>query len=610
MPYTIDDYLQTPAPYEEAYAYHGNPFEYSQKVEQMARDARQAGFNGFKKMLAKYTEGLKAAAFGIYLNNATEFTGQPLEIDAGDWTADDFGVRRGHGVEEEACCHPIMPVERLINIDSGAEKLRLWYARSRRPREVIVEKSLLASPQKIIALADLGIAVNSENAKTLIQWLHDAENKNYELIPERKSVSRLGYIPEEGFSPYVDGLIFDGDANYRPIFEAVSVKGSLGGWLKSIQAIRESSVMARIVLAASFASPLVSVVGALPFFVHLWGGESGTGKTVALMIAASVWGNPEPGRYIQTFNSTRVGQEKLAAFLNHLPVLIDELQLTRNARGKPEFDVYSLAEGVGRTRGTRTGGIERTPTWRNCIITTGETPITGAGAAAGAVNRVIEIECTSSAKVVENGHETAAAVKKDYGYAGREFVERLYEDASAQEFARTLYKEAFRSLSDSDTTEKQAMAAAVIYAADRLATEWIFRDGRALELDEISGFLASKAAVSTGDRGYRYMCDWAAQNANRLQGTAEQGDVYGMICGDWVWIIGSVFRRAAEDAGYSSSALLSYLRERGLIETRGRAMTRCKRINGVKVECVCMKLIGENDEEICSEVGEYEQDFL
>lgn len=53
---------------------------------------------------------------------------------------------------------------------------------------------------------------------------------------------------------------------------------------------------------------------------------------------------------------------------------------------------------------------------------------------------------------------------------------------------------------------------------------------------------------------------------------------------------------AAEMAGFSPAALLSYLKENGLIETRGRAMTCSRRVNGVRTECVCLKvdLGGEN----------------
>ena len=90
------------------------------------------------------------------------------------------------------------------------------------------------------------------------------------------------------------------------------------------------------------------------------------------------------------------------------------------------------------------------------------------------------------------------------------------------------------------------------------------------------------------------MCDWVTRNSTHLQANVEHGDVYGLLDGDWVYIIGSTFRSAASDGGFSPSSLLSWMRERGLIQTRGRAMTKNKRINGIATECVCMCIDAEN----------------
>ena len=103
------------------------------------------------------------------------------------------------------------------------------------------------------------------------------------------------------------------------------------------------------------------------------------------MVAASVWGDPAIGSYVKTFDGTVVGMEKTAAFLNNLPLCLDELQLAKDARGRTQFDVYKLAQGVGRTRGNRAGGVDLTPTWRNCILTTGESPLTGTASGAGKI---------------------------------------------------------------------------------------------------------------------------------------------------------------------------------------------------------------------------------
>lgn len=53
---------------------------------------------------------------------------------------------------------------------------------------------------------------------------------------------------------------------------------------------------------------------------------------------------------------------------------------------------------------------------------------------------------------------------------------------------KELYEKNYEACLKNNTTEKQAMAAAIIVTADALATEWIFKDGRALTVEEISEF--------------------------------------------------------------------------------------------------------------------------
>mgnify|MGYP005803319067 CR=1 FL=1 len=592
--YEPEDFLTT-APYEALYAYHEQPFVHEAKLQELSVYAMSKGFKGFQRMYKKYLESLKAQSGIVYVDNVTQFTGQPLELDAGDWEATDAGVYRRSGFSDEvACPHPIMPVERLVNIDTGEEKLKLAFRKGTIWRRIIVSKTVLANANKVTELAGSGIAVTSQNAKYFVQYISDLENLNYDVIPERKCIGRLGYIPEEGFSPFVDGLIFDGDANFRALFATVRQHGSAERWLDVAREVRGMSTTARIILAASFASVLLEPLNCLPFFVHLWGVDSGTGKTVALMVAASVWGDPAVGAYVKTFDGTVVGQEKTAAFLNNLPLCLDELQLAKDARGRTQFDVYKLAQGVGRTRGNRSGGVDLTPTWRNCILTTGESPLTGTASGAGAVNRVIDIECKAASVVIRDGMRISGAVKRNYGFAGKMFVAELYKPRVIPKVDER-YRELFRALSEQDTTEKQAMAAAAIICADELACAWIFGGTeKPLTVAQISEFLASKAAVSAGDRGYKYLCDWVTQNSNRLCTRSDNPnqEILGALDdgSGKAYIIRSVFERVLQDAGYSTPAMMSYLKEQGLIETRGKHNTRGKRINGIPTECVCLLL--------------------
>lgn len=606
---TADDY-KTSRPYEYLFALRQDPFVHQVKLEEMTENARKIGIRNFKKLYAEYSRTVKKSGDSrINIGNVTEFNNQPHEWYSGRWVANESGIVCGTDLTTlEACTHPIMPVQRLINIDTDTVKIKLWYRPGKYEQFVIVDRSILASPQSIIKLADRGVAVNSENAKALIKYLSDIESLNYAAIPEKRSVARLGWIPKYGFSPYVDDLEFDGETQYKSAFEAVTHHGDFFSWKKLAYEIFETSITARVLVAASFASTLVEICGCLPFFVHLWSSDSGTGKTVALMVAASVWANPVIGAYIQTFNSTVVGREKMAAFCNSLPLCIDELQLGKDSRGKQQFDVYALAEGVGRTRGTKTGGVEKTATWRNCILTTGETPITSMGAGAGAFNRVIDVECKAGEDVVKGGQKIVGIIKKHYGHAGKAFVERL-STSENEELVRSKFQSNYLSLMyDNNTTEKQAMAAAIILTADQLIHEWIFStediqdwidqryfDGKGtlllpLDADDMKQFLLTKAQVDVNHRAYEFLCDWVASNRNKFEEDSI-GETYGKIVVDTAYVIPTIFRKALDAEGYSYEGFLSWAKTTNRIRKGdGRNWTIKQRIGNSYVRCIGLLL--------------------
>ena len=92
------------------------------------------------------------------------------------------------------------------------------------------------------------------------------------------------------------------------------------------------------------------------------------------------------------------------------------------------------------------------------------------------------------------------------------------------------------------------------------------------------------------------MRDWVGQNLNRLRPETATGDIYGLLDGDWLYIINSVFRRVADEAGYNPAALLSYLKSTDLIRTSGGKSTIAKRISGSVVLCVCLHLAQDSEQ--------------
>ena len=138
---------------------------------------------------------------------------------------------------------------------------------------------------------------------------------------------------------------------------------------------------------------------------------------------------------------------------------MDELQLARDRYGNLMFNVYKISQGVGRARGRKTGGIETTPTWRLCCITSGETPLTTISDGAGAYARIIDVRIDEIIFDLEDGQRITKTIRNNYGHAGRIFVEKLIEIGD-EELERR-YGEMVKQINNSDKIqEKQRMAAA------------------------------------------------------------------------------------------------------------------------------------------------------
>lgn len=589
--FTREEYLTTSKPYEWLNSFAGNKFQLEQLLALISTKAMSIGVKNFKSMFKLYIESIKNQSADIPINS-TNFEGQELQLDCGGWVCDDFGITGTDklGFEFVACPHPIMPVQRLVNIDSNTEKLKIAYKKGQQWRFINVDKKTLASNNSILQLADYGVAVNSENSRHLVRYLTDIESLNYDRIPEINSVGRLGWINDYGFSPYVENLVFDGDTTFKHFFESVRSCGSYDKWLEIARSVRAgNSIPARIVLAASFASVLVEKLGGLPFFVHLWGNTEG-GKTVALMLAASVWANPRMGEYVHSFNGTGVAQELSASFVNSLPLILDELQIVKE---KKDFDqmIYQLSEGVGRQRGNISGGLRKTGTWSNCIITSGEMPISNTSSGGGAVNRIVDIEYSSA--IFEDPVHVAETIKKNYGFAGKKFVDEISNNNVIDE-VRLKHKEYLKLLQQSESTDKQSMAASIILTADFYAERFVFNDGITLSVDDIKPFLSTKTDVSQNLRAYEYIMDVIAMNESKFAGDTcavkEGCEIWGKIDDEFVYFNATKFRGVLKDGGFNPTSFISWLKQNDLIACEINRTSKNKKIGKIAVRCIWLKI--------------------
>ena len=104
------------------------------------------------KLVSACKKDLKEAQKQLTVNNTTHFGYGETELNCGMWVADMSGVKAfsDKGGFRLACYHPILPVERLFNLETKTEKIKLAYFRDNKWKDIIVDKDLIASNSKIV----------------------------------------------------------------------------------------------------------------------------------------------------------------------------------------------------------------------------------------------------------------------------------------------------------------------------------------------------------------------------------------------------------------------------------------------------------------------------
>lgn len=436
---------------------------------------------------------------------------KPLECPF-PWEISDEGISRQVEMTSVLICRQLVFPNRLFrNIENNVLKVELLYGDGSpgNYKSMIVDKTTISKASSITELAAHGVDVSSETARSLVSYLQEMEmhNRRNGRLKVIDTTSKFGWGPtgtkyEKLFVPYDSDLLFDGADNFREMSQALQPKGSFEDWLKLTKSIRAGkNIIPRIALAASFASVLVSRIHINPFIVDFWG-VTEKGKTVLLMLAASVWADPTVGRFITTFRSTNAGFEIFGDVLNSLPMILDD---SSNADQYLDFEglVYSLCEGSGKTRSNKSLGKQRQTNWRNSILTNGERPLHRMVKQGGAVNRILEIDC-DQVELFEKPRKVCNVIRDNYGHAGKAFVEALKNIDPETLLER--FEEKLTPLPEK-AMNKQRQAAACILLADDLATEWIFKDENQISGTEIAKFLTMPDEVSEGQRAYQYLAD-------------------------------------------------------------------------------------------------------
>ena len=458
----------------------------------------------------------------------------------------------------------IYPSKIIQNIEEGTYKVELKFVENKKENTLIVDMETISSKNKIISLANFGVWVNSSNANSLINYLNNIIVAN--PLEREKSVSHLGFVKNE-FIPYSKNIVFDGELSFKDSYTAIAEpKGSFEEWKKKIEQVRKNKV-ARLIIDASFTSPLLEYTSSLPFVVLVWGG-TGLGKTVALKVAASIWGNPDGSALINNLDSTTNFIYRTMAFYHNLPCFFDELQVFAGNKNKL---IMTITQGIDRGKANKVKGNERKETWKNCAIFTGEDSLSSSNSGGGTLNRLIEIYINSP--VVDNCMDVVDFVKENYGFAGREFINFMLE--KGKDFVKSLYKDKYNEiLKLGKTADKQAASMANILTADHLLSLFMFNE-TPLTVEEIKDFLLSKEEIDISERAYDYFVDEVLKNLsyfvkkdeNDLSNESVEGkrEFWGNIDGYEIMILKSQLEKMLNNASFNPTKTMKEWADKGYL---------------------------------------------
>lgn len=377
----------------------------------------------------------------------------------------------------------LQPVAILKNKETNEELVKCAFFYRNKWNYFVINKETILNNGKITKLANKGVDVTSSSSNLLVNYIRVLLNNND--IPEYESTSKMGWNSENSFLPYDEKVEFDGEDNFKTAFNSLHSKGSLSKWMEQVHEDRIDNVPLKLVMATSFASPLLYLLHRHSFVTLLWG-KTGGGKTVAGRIAMSIWGDSDKGKLMFSMNNTSNFYFRTADFFNHLPVFFDELQ---TYSGNINKLIMSLTEGIDRGKANVDGGTQKTKSWNNSFIFTGEESASEINSGGGTLNRLIEIYINKN--VIKNGIKTCEILNNNYGHAGKIFIDFL-KSKSYEELNAVFTQKYDELMSYDKTEEKQVINMAMLLMADDLACQCIFKNEKPLQAKDVLQYMFSK----------------------------------------------------------------------------------------------------------------------
>ncbi|ELC9523718.1 DUF927 domain-containing protein [Escherichia coli] len=285
---------------------------------------------------------------------------------------------------------------------------------------------------RLLKANGLKVTTNGKHRIPLADWMQLSGSQGEWYLSTKAGWHFGAYIMPDGtvIGESDKPVLFTGKS---AAINGYSVAGTAESWRESVARLAGGNPSMMLGVATSLAAPLIGLVGADGFGVHLFE-QSTAGKTTTQNIASSLWGEPDAQRL--TWYGTALGIANEAEAHNHGLLPLDEIGQAGNPRDI-HVSAYTLFNGLGKLQGAKDGGNRELKHWRTMAISTGEMDVEtflkteGIKVKAGQLVRLLNVPMEKATQFHEysTGKEHADALKEawkeNHGAAGREWVRWL-----------------------------------------------------------------------------------------------------------------------------------------------------------------------------------------
>lgn len=386
-----------------------------------------------------------------------------------------YGANGGVYREEkgaDALGNPVLTLKMLLPYDMfvvdilNSQGVHTVHMLAIKPKEgpltvTIPQKTVVSKDDTVKALAEQNViaAQGPGNDQNLFAYVRAAVGQaSEEKVPVAVPTS-YGWQADDTF--VFSGRIYSTEAPVTvpmPGLENITANtkttGSIDGWREFVKLLIRKKMYAHLaIMLAGASAPFMRFTGLYGMTYHCGSTESGTGKSLALESAASVWGHPV--HYRTSKGTSPVAMQQRLGLLNSLPLITDEI----TAKNRNDFEwlaefLLDMTEGRGKERMESGANKERLnlSTWMTVAILSSNTHVvdllTGGRkhTSEGELRRLLEFTWTSVLKWEPEEIEIIKSLQQNYGVAGHMLAEYMtknvdYLKQMVPETVRAMYKE-------------------------------------------------------------------------------------------------------------------------------------------------------------------------